>query len=275
MLSEGYLVDLWRHVAWRARQRSPALFVTAIDASPGALANDTRLRDGYLDSLAAIGRFTRMEEVAREHGGADRVTWLLATHGRPMRALAVRPLAPGSAPQAIAGEALALFLAGRPDLAVRSLEYADPSAESLIAMRTTPPFPGPDERERIARDTPDAPMLRALVDRKLDPLFTAMKSAPEGAEPDVFDFTLLARYADAPNPGELRGATVYLAGRFENEAALRAALEGAGAQIVSGPFARTAFYIRGEGADEAAIAKLEARGAKPLPRRVLPSSAVR
>ena len=269
LLLEGVLVDLWRHVAWRSRADSPALFVEAIEDNESALEHDARLRDAYLESLAHLGRLDALDRIARRYGGADRATWLLATHGRPMRALALRDLAPRNAPLALASEALALFLAGRADLATRAIEYAEPTAEPVVGVEAAPAFPGLVERDRIDTQHPDAPALRALVSHSIEPLFGALRAAPSNAEPDHFDLALIERYASAVSLGELRNATVYLAGRVENETIVRAALEAAGAMLVAGPFGKTAFYVRGAGVDDAVVARLATRGAQELsPSRI-------
>ncbi|MEI8257678.1 MAG: hypothetical protein WCJ30_18540, partial [Deltaproteobacteria bacterium] len=263
MLLEGYLIDLWRHVAYRSRASEPASFAASVEAAPAVLGRDRRIRDGYLETLAALGRFDTLESVAREHGGVDRAVWLLASFGRPMRALGLRALAVNDTPWAVAGEALALFLAGRPELASRVLEHTRVSAEPLVGFDLTPAFPGPEEYMRMSGGSPDAPVLRALAERTLEPLFGAMQSCPDGAEPDSFDYAVLTRY-EATTPGDLDGATVFLAGRFDDEPAVRAALESRGAQVVSAPFGRTTWFVQGHDADPQTLANLISRGAKPL-----------
>ncbi len=263
MLLEGYLIDLWRHVAYRSRASEPEALAASIEAATAVLGRDPRMRDGYLEVLATLGRFDALEAVAREHGGVDRAVWLLASRGRPMRALGLRTLAANDTPWAVAGEALALFLAGRPDLATRVVEHTRPTAEPLVGFDLTPSFPGPEEYARMSGPSPDAPVLRALAERTLEPLFGAMQTCADSAQPDTFDMSVLAPY-DATIPGDLDGATVYLAGTFDDAPALRATLEARGALLVAAPFGKTTWFVKGHDVDPQTVANLIARGAKPL-----------
>jgi hypothetical protein len=262
--AEQYLHTMWSRVALGARDHDALR--ACIDATPdlaGLLERAQQLLTPYLDALAAAGRFDRLATTARRHGETARATWLLATHGLPFAALSIQRLATDRAPEAIAGGAIALFLAGRPDLAERALARETPRAELLPGVIDRP-FPGPDERWRVIHEPEACPALVALLEGGLPALLGQVKGAPEGADPDAFDLELLAaRERDLTD--DWSGATVCLLGTVEDHASVVAKLAARGARLVDGPFGKVDYLLEGAGADPSVVARLRALGVRPLP----------
>ena len=257
---EAYLYDLWRHVAFRSRD--DACLVACVESAPSMLEHGPYLVAPYLGALARAGRFEHMVQVARDHAATSQAAWLFATHGRPFYALAMRRLATaaGSTPEAAAAGALALFFAGRPDLASLSLERDRPSAENLVGEGILP-FPGPDELWRVEHEPETCPAIAALVDGTLPGLLSYARGAPDGADPDLFDFNLIVE-RERELQRHLAGATVCFVGAVPD--ATVAEVVAKGAQIVDGPFAKTDYFVAGSDADPAAIARLRSMGVTEL-----------
>ena len=258
--AESYLYELWRHVAFRARNDDCAL--ACVESAPSMLEHGPFLVEPYLEALARKGRFERLMKIARDYAATSHAAWLLATHGRPYHALAMRRLATadGAVPEAVAGGALALFFAGRPDLAALALERDRPHAENLVG-HGIPPFPGPDELWRVEHEPKRCPALVALVAGDLPGLLAHARGAPEGADPDLFDFALVAeRERDLQR--NLSGATVCFVGSVPQDTIT--AITSMGAQVVDGPFPRTDYFVAGPDADPTTIGRLRSMGVKEL-----------
>jgi tetratricopeptide (TPR) repeat protein len=277
LVGERALREIWRHVAWAARHEAPHEVIRCVEGVPSTLEQAPFLVVPYLEALAAAGRFGPLEETAALHGAADEAAWLLARSARPFRALATRRLAPVSTPAAVTAQALALFLAGRPDLADKTLHLQPPSPRMLAGVRPSrdpraATRPGANEMWWANRDAPHHGPLRALLEPDLPALLGAMQPPPTDAEPDVIDVPLIERYERALRQ-ELADTTVFLVGDFADRAALEARLEARGARIVSGPFAGTDYYMVGDGAAVPTLAKLKTLGALPLPASALDDNA--
>ena len=219
--------------------------------------------------LAACGRFRRLTEVARERDAVGEGTWELARHGRPFLALTLRRTTGHASPEAVAGEALALFLAGRPDLTGRALAFDVPRAEPLVGVDGAPAFPGPDEQWRVAHEPSRWPALTALV-AGLPALLECRTAAPPDAQPDTFDPAVLTSYEERLRD-DLAGATVCLLGSLTDRSLVESELAARGARIVSAPFAGTHFYVAARDAEPQIVARLEQHGARRLPWPLPPS----
>jgi hypothetical protein len=207
--------------------------LACVELDPHALRHLPALRARYLDALARAGRFDKL--AANVGAETSLATWLLARSGRPFRALAMRRLARADDAHSLAGQALALFTAGRPDLAVRTLALPAPAR-------------GPAELLRAWGD------LGTLV---------ALAAPVPGGDPDIIDFPALAALERAL-AADLTGASVYLAGTFTDRAALLAAIERRGALVVSGPFGKVDYVLVGDPVDPEELARLTSLGATPL-----------
>ncbi len=248
--AESYLFGMWRQTA--IQSGAPAAIAKAIDAHPTAIAHDARVLRAYLDALAATGRFRDLRRVTRAHGDTDHAVLLLARYGRPYLALATRDLLGHPAFEGVVGEALASFLAGRPDL----------SEGALAALGVGPGTAlDADQSWLLAHAPPEETEALRAAQSGVAGLLALCRPAPDGADPDEVDLSL-TRSRRAPR--ELAGAAVYLAGTFANEAALTSALEARGARIVSGPFAGTHFYLAAPDAKPALLARLDALGARRI-----------
>lgn len=104
-----------------------------------------------------------------------------------------------------------------------------------------------------------------LVDRDPTPWLERLAPAPEGADPDLVDVSVLARFAE--RPASLDGAAVFVARDVPGRQALVDRLEAAGARIVDAPFVGTHFYVLGDSGDAAVRARLDRVRARPLPSR--------
>jgi hypothetical protein len=271
----GDAAALWRHCAYLADDPAAALACAELDRA--ALDRAPFLVPRVLDALARAGRFADLARTAVARGATALGCWLLARGGRPFLALALRRLARADDLHALAGQTLALFAAGRPDLAQRTLGLALPIAS------------GPGDVEREARDQghlpgagesrrPDArtmaaadqqwraardPLMRAWLSGDLAQLVGLAVPASAAADPDVVDLSLVAALERALS-ADLAGATVYLAGAFPDRARTRAAIEGRGGLVVSGPFGKVDYVLVGDGVDPGELARLTSLGATPL-----------
>jgi hypothetical protein len=250
--AETYLYAMWGHVAFGASDGGAVL--ACVEAHPASLDDAPFLVRPYLEELAARGRFDRLAKVATDRARPALAAWLLATHGRPFRALAMRGLAPLNDYEALSGEALALFLAGRPDL-----------AEAALGER---PLVTGDEEWLLAHRpvTAESRALRAWRGGLLGEtgLLAEIRGAPEAADPDFFDMDLLARFEKALRV-DLEGASVCVVGHFPEAGRLRAELAEKGARVVSGPFVGTDFFVAAPDADPKTVARLTGMGARRLP----------
>jgi hypothetical protein len=253
--NETYLYAMWRHLAYRSRD--PAAIRACVESHEDALDRAPHMIGPYLEALAASGRFDKLGQVAAKQGRTDEATWLLATHGRPFRALAMRKLAPRSTPRAVAGQALALFLCGRPDLAELALSVEKPCCDFGSEA-----FPGEEERWRMEHVPETAASIRACVDG-MPALLGAIRGAEEPADPDLMDFALLGELERVLRR-DLSGATVCIVGRFSEARAIEAALTAKGARVVSGPFPGTQYFVAAPDADLGAIGRLTNMGARQL-----------
>jgi hypothetical protein len=253
--NEAYLYAMWRHVAYRSRDRTQIR--ACVESHEDSLDAAPHLVSPYLEALAASGRFDKLAQVATKQARPDEATWLLATHGRPFRALAMRKLAPRSTPSAIAGQALALFLCGRPDLADLTLSVEKPCCDF-----GSEDFPGEEERWRMEHAPDTASAIRACAGG-MPVLLTSIRGAEEPADPDIMDFSLVTNLERALRR-DLSGATVCIIGRFVEAHAIEAALVAKGARVVSAPFPGTEYFVAAPDADASAIGKLTGMGARKL-----------
>jgi len=147
-----------------------------------------------LAALAGAGRFSALERLAQSSGEFAKASWELARHGRPFRALAlVRAVAEPDV-WSTAARALALFTAGRPDLAQQVVTRALPAP-----VLGDGPFPGAEERYLM--DSAKAPTpLAALVHQEAHELLQYVRPSAPGAEPDRVDMSLLFAEAEALTP---------------------------------------------------------------------------
>jgi hypothetical protein len=125
-------------------------------------------------------------------------------------------------------------------------------------------FPGPDERWRTEFEPEVCPALTALVNgRGLEGLLDHVRGAPPRADPDPFDLALLnAREKELSR--DLRGASVFIVGRFDLPAIVERWLDDQGARIVDAPFAKTDWFVAAPGADPSVVARLRASGVREL-----------
>jgi len=108
------------------------------------------------------------------------------------------------------------------------------------------------------------PAIAALA-RGKDAIIALAQPAPPDGEPDTA--SIEPAFAVARRLGRgLRGATVYLAGEFQQMSRERvaAAAEAAGARLVAGPFPGTDYYVHGDWCPVQTIAQLERQGARRL-----------
>ena len=259
LFAERYLYTMWRHTALRSRD--PQRVAALVDAHPQALDDDGVL-EPYLEALADQGRFRKLLAEARRAESGALPAWLLATRGRPFLALAARSNDRSASSMGVAAQALALFLAGRPDLSRRTLVDESPRTAIVAGTDTPSTFPGPDEVWRMKHDrTASAPM-RALVDG-FHGLLACARGAPDGADPDTFDLELLATF-ERSLARDLAGATVFLAGDHRARLELEATLSELGARLARGPFAGIDFFICGENVPIELVARLERQGARRI-----------
>lgn len=255
------LWDFWRHAAYLAVEEAPAEVVRCVEARPDTLDRARFLVRPYLEALAALGRFETLERCAISRGRADEACWMLARAARPFRSLAIREHARVTTPAGAAGQALALVLGGRPDLAQRALEVDRPSTGDVGGHD----FPTEDDTWKAAHDARE-PYLAPLIQKDLSGLMALLRPAPEGAEPDVFDLDLLTRKEQTLRR-DLSGRTACLIGGFDNREEVIARLQEQGAQLVDGPFARTECVIvgaLGEG-ERTRVAMLQSQGVLIVP----------
>jgi hypothetical protein len=259
LFAEAYLYEMWRHVALRAKDA--ARVAAVVEAHPSALDEEGVLRP-YLEALAAAGRFRKLVAAAERRDSGALPAWLLATHGRPFLALAVRSGDRSASALGVAAQALALLLAGRPDLARRTLSDEQPRARVLPGTDRPPAFPGPDEAWQMVSGADDARHLRALAGG-IHGLVACAEGAPRVADPDVFDLSLLSSFERSLRR-DLSGATVFLAGKHSRPSQLAQALTDKGARIADGPFAGIDFFIVGEQVPLDLVVRLERQGARRI-----------
>ncbi|MGE3761549.1 MAG: hypothetical protein AB7L94_04830 [Kofleriaceae bacterium] len=258
--SEAYLYTMW---GWAVRgSGDPARARELVTAHPES---QHLVRELYMEDLARRGRVKQLAAAAQALQGADAGALQLAIWGRPFAALELASTARLHTPELVCARALACYRAGRPDLATRILAEDLPAAE-IVDDESVKPFPGPHEQWMIER-APDArPAIGALA-KGLAGVLELSEPAPIDAEPDLASLEPLQAVMRRLGRG-FAGATVYLAGEFKHldKAAITAAIEKAGARIVSGPFPGTDYYVHGDWCLVQTIAQLERQGA----RRVKP-----
>ncbi len=115
----------------------PALLLRLFDQFREVFSAEGRLLPAPFAPLAAAGRFSELERLARSRGEFAKAGWELARHARPFRALALLRSMPEPNASAAAARALALFIAGRPDLA----QQLHPAPHQLLA-HVVPSAPG-------------------------------------------------------------------------------------------------------------------------------------
>jgi hypothetical protein len=250
---EAYVYELW---GWMVRgARDPVRASQLVAAHPES---QQLVRDLYLEHLARRGRVAQLAVAAQELRAADVGALWLAIIGRPIAALELAATARLHTPELACARALACFRAGRPDLTDRIL--ADDLPPTEVASDTLSPFPGPHERWVAAANA--RPAVSALAGGRAGVVALA-QPAPEGAERDTASLEPIAAIARRLGRA-LSGATVYLAGVFDDRASVLAALVAKGARVVGGPVPGTDFYVRGRGCTVYAIAQLERKGTRRL-----------
>jgi hypothetical protein len=255
---EAYLYTLW---GWMVRgSGDPLRARELVTAHPES---QRLVRDLYFEDLARRGRIKQLAAAAQSLSGADLGALLLAIHGRPLAALELAATARLHTPEVVCARVLACYRAGRPDLSERVLVDDLPPAE-IVADDALPAFPGPHERWLVEHASLTRPALAALVGGRKAVVELA-RPAPDDAEPDTPSIAGTAAVSRRLFRG-LPGATVYLAGEFKtrNKDAIAAAVEKAGARVVSGPFPGTDYYIHGDWCLVQTIAQLERQGARRL-----------
>lgn len=95
----------------------PALTLRLFDQFAELFGAERRLLPAPFATLAGAGRFSEVERLARSRGEFTEAGWELARHARPFRALALLESVPEPDSASAEARALALFMAGRPDLA--------------------------------------------------------------------------------------------------------------------------------------------------------------
>ena len=262
--AEAYLYTFWRELGWMAHQAEPAQVELAAQSTPDALSEGEFLVVPYIEALARQGKFRKICEIAPQHGYADRAAWELASYGRPFLALRMRGACGLPTEFSTAAQVLALFLGGRPDLAMRTLEVDLPAPAVHIDMEPQETrYPGPDERFRAGNE----PMIAALTGGLPSLLALACPAAP-GADPDEPDFTLLARLEKRLAPGRA-GASVWVAPDVPDRQRVIALLASQGARLVSGPFPGTEVCVVSSSADPATLSKLASQGAELIDWRAV------
>lgn len=255
---EAYLYTLW---GWMVRAaRDPVRARELVAAHPES---QRLVRDLYLEDLARRGRVKQLTAAAQALQGADLGALHLATWGRPLAALELAATARLHTPELACARALACYRAGRPDLTARILAE-DLSPSEITDDDALAKFPGPHERWLLEHDPAGRPALVALAGG-IAGVSALAKPAPFDAEPDVTSIDAIEAVVRRLGRG-LPGATVYLAGEFKHldKDAVAAAVEKAGARLVSGPFPGTDYYVHGDWCLVQTIAQLERQGARRL-----------
>lgn len=252
--AEAYVYTLWGWLVRNAGDPAKARELVAAHPESQAL-----VRDLYLEDLARRGRVKQLAAAAQTLQGADIGALQLAIHGRPLAALELAATARLHTPALVCARALACYRGGRPDLTERVLNEDLPPTE--IVGDKLAAFPGPHEQWLIKRG---APVLDALANGVAGVVALA-EPAPPDAEPDTPSLAATDAVERRLFRG-LPGATVYLAGEFVqmNKPAIAAAVEKAGARLVSGPFPGTDYYVHGDYCLVQTIAQLERQGTRRL-----------
>lgn len=253
---EAYLYTLW---GWAVRgSGDPARARELVTAHPES---QHLVRDLYMEDLARRGRVKQLAAAAQSLQGADAGALQLAIWGRPLAALELAATARLHTPELVCARAIACYRAGRPDLTARILAEDLPAAE-VTDDESVKPFPGPHEQWMIDRAPQARPAIGALA-KGLAGVLELAEPAPIDAEPDLASLEPLEAVMQRLGRG-FPGATVYLAGEFKhmNRDAIIAAIEKAGARVVSGPFPGTDYYVHGDWCLVQTIAQLERQGAR-------------
>ena len=255
---EPYLYVLW---GWMVRgSADPARARELVAAHPES---QRLVRDLYLADLARRGRVKQLTAAAQTLEGADFGAMHLAIWGRPLAALELAATARLQTPELVLARVIACYRAGRPDLAQRILVEDLPPAE-VCDDTELPAFPGPHEQWMIAHAPEARPALATLVSGK-DAAIALAKPSPFDAEADTPSIEPLGAVVRRLGRG-LAGSTVYLAGELAavDKAEVIAAIEKAGARLVTGPFPGTDYYVHGDRCNVQTIAQLERQGARRL-----------
>jgi hypothetical protein len=253
---ESYLYTMW---GWAVRgSGDPARARELVTAHPES---QHLVRELYMEDLARRGRVKQLAAAAQTLQGADAGALHLAIWGRPFAALDLAGTARLHTPELVCARALACYRAGRPDLAARILAEDLPPSE-ITDDESVKPFPGPNEQWMIERAPNVRPAIAALA-KGLPGVLELSEPAPIDAEPDLASLEPLAAVVRRLGRG-FPGSTVYLAGEFKhlNKELITAAIEKAGARVVSGPFPGTDYYVHGDWCLVQTIAQLERQGAR-------------
>ncbi|MBS1122048.1 MAG: hypothetical protein H6Q90_4276 [Deltaproteobacteria bacterium] len=263
---EAYLYTLW---GWMVRGAGdPGRARELVAAHPES---QRLVRELYLGDLARRGRVKQLTAAAQTLEAADLGALQLAIWGRPFAALELAATARLHTPELVCARALASYRAGRPDLTERILADDLPPSE-ITDDNNLAAFPGPHERWLIehAGDVGDraedgAWLAIVALAKGREGVVALAQAATHDAEPDTPSLDALSPLIQRLGRG-LPGRTVYLAGEFKqlDRDALAAAVEQAGARLVSGPFPGTDYYVHGDWCLVETIAQLERQGARRL-----------
>ena len=258
--AEAYLYTLWGWVVRGANDPARARELVAAHPESQHLVHEL-----YMEDLARRGRVKQLAAAAQSLQGADTGALQLAVWGRPFAALELAATARLHTPELVCARALACYRAGRPDLAARVIAEDLPPSE-ITDDESLAPFPGPHEKWMIERAPTLRPAIAALANGLAGVLGLA-EPAPIDAEPDLASLEPLTAVVRRLGRG-YPGATVYLAGEFKllDKTAITAAIEKAGARVVSGPFPGTDYYVHGDWCLVQTIAQLERQGARRVKR---------
>lgn len=256
---EAYLYGLWGEMVRGAQD--PVRARELVMHHPEA---QLLVRELYVEDLARHGRVDQLAATVHAAGGVDGGALQLAIFGRPFAALELAATACIQTAELVCARVLACYRAGRGDLAVRTLVEDLPPSE-ITDDAALAPFPGANETWLIAHGAA-RPAVAALA-QGLDGVLALGEPAPLDAERDRPTLAPLAAVMRRLDRG-LPGATVYLAGEFVSldKVAIVAAVEKAGARLVSGPFPGTDYYVHGDTCAVHTIAQLERQGARRLRR---------
>ena len=252
---EPEVYALW---AWMVRgSGDPARARALVGAHPQA---QELVRELYLQDLARRGRVKQLTAAAQALQRPDVGALWLAIVGRPFAALELAATVRVHTPELACARALACYRAGRADLTERILADDLPPAE--IAGDRPERFPGANEQWLAANAPGSRPALTALATGKAAVLALA-QGVPDGAERDATSLDAVAAVARRL-AGGIAGATVYLAGAFDDRDAIAGRIARAGGRLVGGPVPGTDFYVPGERCSAQVIVRLERQGTRRL-----------
>ena len=258
---EAYLYTMW---GWMVRGAGdPVRARELVAAHPES---QRLVRELYLEDLARRGRVKQLTAAAQTLQGADLGALHLAIWGRPLAALELAATARLHTPELVCARALACYRAGRPDLTERILAEDLPPSE-ITDDDSLKPFPGPHEQwliehaPRVAAGDRRARGRHARAwSRSRSPRRTTRSPIAPSIEP------IARSCAGSAAACRARRCISPASSSTSNKDAIAAAVEAAGARLVSGPFPGTDYYVHGDWCLVQTIAQLERQGARRLRR---------